>query len=136
MSEKQKACLFWTAGNQEAGRYLRMTDNNTTNKGASAQPSGRVDVRAVPKPWGHEHIWAHTDSYVGKVLHIKAGQTLSDQYVNIETTVLRSRVTECQADRACSVARRKSDSRVRERLEEAKGSACRLSSENELLVPA
>src|SRR5215208_7091301 len=44
--------------------------------------SGRVDITTVPKPWGHETIWAHTDRYVGKVLHIKAGQALSVQYHN------------------------------------------------------
>lgn len=59
-----------------------MTDNNTTKTDRAAQPSGRVDVRTVPKPWGHETIWAHTDRYVGKVLHIKAGQALSVQYHN------------------------------------------------------
>ena len=42
--------------------------------------SGRFDVRHVSKPWGHETIWAHTDRYVGKILHIKAGQALSVQY--------------------------------------------------------
>ena len=42
--------------------------------------SGRVDVRHVSKPWGHETIWAHTDRYVGKILHITAGQALSVQY--------------------------------------------------------
>ena len=42
--------------------------------------SGRVEVRHVPKPWGHETIWAHTDRYVGKILHIVAGQALSVQY--------------------------------------------------------
>lgn len=49
-----------------------MTDTTT--------PSGRVAVKTVPKPWGHETIWAHTDRYVGKVLHIKAGHALSVQY--------------------------------------------------------
>ncbi|MFN2604204.1 MAG: cupin [Gemmatimonadaceae bacterium] len=44
--------------------------------------SGSVEVRNVPKPWGHETIWAHTDRYVGKILHIKAGQSLSVQYHN------------------------------------------------------
>ena len=34
----------------------------------------------MPKPWGHETIWAHTDRYVGKILHIRAGQALSVQY--------------------------------------------------------
>jgi mannose-6-phosphate isomerase len=42
--------------------------------------SGRSDVRRVEKPWGHEIIWAHTDRYVGKVLHINAGHALSVQY--------------------------------------------------------
>jgi mannose-6-phosphate isomerase-like protein (cupin superfamily) len=42
--------------------------------------SGRGEVKVVPKPWGHEVIWAHTDRYVGKVLHINAGHALSVQY--------------------------------------------------------
>jgi mannose-6-phosphate isomerase len=37
-------------------------------------------MRRVDKPWGHELIWAETDRYVGKVLHINAGQKLSLQY--------------------------------------------------------
>ena len=37
-------------------------------------------MRTVSKPWGHELIWAHTDRYVGKILHIKAGESLSLQY--------------------------------------------------------
>jgi mannose-6-phosphate isomerase-like protein (cupin superfamily) len=49
-----------------------MTDAKTS--------SGRVEIKTVPKPWGHETIWAHTDRYVGKVLHIKAGHALSVQY--------------------------------------------------------
>ena len=42
--------------------------------------SGRVEIITVPKPWGHETIWARTDRYVGKILHIKAGHALSVQY--------------------------------------------------------
>jgi mannose-6-phosphate isomerase len=42
--------------------------------------SGRVEVVRVPKPWGHELIWAHADRYVGKILHINAGHELSVQY--------------------------------------------------------
>ena len=37
-------------------------------------------MRTVDKPWGHELIWAHTDRYVGKILHIKRGHALSLQY--------------------------------------------------------
>jgi mannose-6-phosphate isomerase len=44
--------------------------------------SGRVNVVKVPKPWGHETIWARSDRYVGKILHINAGQELSIQYHN------------------------------------------------------
>lgn len=36
--------------------------------------------RKVPKPWGHELIWAETDRYVGKILHVQQGQALSLQY--------------------------------------------------------
>lgn len=34
----------------------------------------------VKKPWGYELVWARTDRYVGKVLHIEPGQVLSLQY--------------------------------------------------------
>src|SRR4029078_11849130 len=37
-------------------------------------------MKRVEKPWGHEMIWAVTDRYVGKVLHIKKGHKLSLQY--------------------------------------------------------
>lgn len=36
--------------------------------------------RRVEKPWGYELLWAETDLYVGKVLHINAGEALSLQY--------------------------------------------------------
>jgi mannose-6-phosphate isomerase len=38
------------------------------------------DVRKVEKPWGYELIWAVTDSYVGKLLFVKAGHSLSLQF--------------------------------------------------------
>ena len=47
---------------------------------AAEGSSGRVDVVKVPKPWGHETIWAHSDRYVGKILHINAGHELSVQF--------------------------------------------------------
>jgi mannose-6-phosphate isomerase len=45
-----------------------------------ARGSGRAEIVRVEKPWGYEIIWAHTDSYVGKILHINAGHALSVQY--------------------------------------------------------
>ena len=37
-------------------------------------------MKFVQKPWGHELIWAQTDGYVAKILHINATQRLSLQY--------------------------------------------------------
>jgi mannose-6-phosphate isomerase len=46
-------------------------------------------MRTVDKPWGHELIWAETDRYVGKVLHIRRGASLSLQYhVKKDETVM------------------------------------------------
>jgi mannose-6-phosphate isomerase len=36
-------------------------------------------ARRVPKPWGHELIWALTDRYCGKILVIETGKRLSLQ---------------------------------------------------------
>jgi mannose-6-phosphate isomerase-like protein (cupin superfamily) len=38
------------------------------------------EPRRVEKPWGWELIWAVADAYVGKVLFVKAGESLSLQY--------------------------------------------------------
>jgi mannose-6-phosphate isomerase len=38
------------------------------------------EPRKVEKPWGSELIWAETDEYVGKVLFVKAGESLSLQF--------------------------------------------------------
>jgi mannose-6-phosphate isomerase len=40
----------------------------------------KVQPRRVEKPWGHELIWAETAQYLGKILHVKAGEALSLQY--------------------------------------------------------
>lgn len=45
------------------------------------QQSRGVPYR-VEKPWGYELVWALTDRYVGKILHIEPGQVLSLQYHN------------------------------------------------------
>src|SRR5712671_2615232 len=59
------------------------TGSRTAAKRRAARPrSGRTTVTQVPKPWGHETIWAHSERYVGKILHINAGHELSVQYHN------------------------------------------------------
>ena len=40
----------------------------------------RFEPRRVEKPWGYELIWAVSEIYVGKVLFVKAGESLSLQY--------------------------------------------------------
>ncbi len=46
-------------------------------------------MRIVQKPWGHEEIWAETDSYVGKILVINPGHRLSRQYHNLKEETFR-----------------------------------------------
>jgi len=36
--------------------------------------------RTVEKPWGSELIWAESEHYAGKILFVKAGESLSLQY--------------------------------------------------------
>jgi mannose-6-phosphate isomerase len=43
----------------------------------------------VKKPWGYELIWAHTARYVGKILHISKGESLSYQYHRIKDETVR-----------------------------------------------
>ncbi len=46
--------------------------------------SWAFEPRKVDKPWGHELIWAEGDRYVGKVLFIKAGESLSLQFHRVK----------------------------------------------------
>ena len=40
----------------------------------------RTSPRRVDKPWGWELLWAEADEYVGKLLFVRAGESLSLQY--------------------------------------------------------
>jgi mannose-6-phosphate isomerase len=42
------------------------------------------EPRKVEKPWGYELIWAEADHYVGKVLFVKAGESLSLQFHRVK----------------------------------------------------
>jgi mannose-6-phosphate isomerase len=39
-----------------------------------------VDPRRVEKPWGWELVWAETPAYLGKILFVRAGHSLSLQF--------------------------------------------------------
>jgi len=43
-----------------------------------------VEPRRVEKPWGWELVWAEADAYVGKLLFVRAGQSLSLQYHEVK----------------------------------------------------
>src|SRR2546425_10453273 len=47
---------------------------------SSRRAAGPIRPERVPKPWGYEIIWARTARYVGKILHVRAGESLSLQY--------------------------------------------------------
>jgi mannose-6-phosphate isomerase len=40
----------------------------------------QFEPRKTDKPWGWELLWAHTDAYVGKILFVRAGSSLSLQF--------------------------------------------------------
>jgi mannose-6-phosphate isomerase len=42
------------------------------------------EPRKVEKPWGYELIWAESEHYVGKVLFVKAGESLSLQFHRVK----------------------------------------------------
>lgn len=54
-----------------------MTEIHTADK---TEPTVLGRTERVEKPWGYELIFAHTDRYVGKIIHIAAGHQLSRQY--------------------------------------------------------
>jgi quercetin dioxygenase-like cupin family protein len=55
----------------------------------SARAPGPLTPRRVGKPWGHEIIWAHTDRYVGKILHVRRGESLSLQFHRLKEETIR-----------------------------------------------
>jgi mannose-6-phosphate isomerase-like protein (cupin superfamily) len=47
-------------------------------------PDYTVGVERVEKPWGHELIWARAERYSGKILFVRAGESLSLQYHRVK----------------------------------------------------
>ncbi|HXH41338.1 MAG TPA: cupin domain-containing protein [Thermoanaerobaculia bacterium] len=54
----------------------------------SDQRFATLPIRRVPKPWGYELIFAKTDRYVGKILHVNRGESLSLQFHEIKEETL------------------------------------------------
>jgi mannose-6-phosphate isomerase-like protein (cupin superfamily) len=43
-----------------------------------------TEPQRVEKPWGHEVIWAVTEKFAGKLLFVRAGESLSLQFHNVK----------------------------------------------------
>jgi mannose-6-phosphate isomerase len=41
-------------------------------------------IERIEKPWGYELLWALTERYCGKLIFVRAGQSLSLQFHNIK----------------------------------------------------
>jgi mannose-6-phosphate isomerase len=57
---------------------------STDSPNLSGLDAWAVDARRVDKPWGLELIWVETDRYVGKVLFVRAGESLSLQFHRVK----------------------------------------------------
>ena len=86
---------------KKAGSRKAVGKSKSPRKRVPAR-SGRVSITRVTKPWGYEKIWALSERYVGKILHINAGHELSVQYHNKkdETLHLLSGEIVCRVQRA------------------------------------
>jgi mannose-6-phosphate isomerase-like protein (cupin superfamily) len=54
----------------------------------SHDPFQNRQIQHIPKPWGYELIFAKTDRYVGKILHVNKGESLSLQYHEMKDETL------------------------------------------------
>jgi mannose-6-phosphate isomerase-like protein (cupin superfamily) len=56
-----------------------MSDHLISPNLGGLEPFG-VEPTKVDKPWGYEVIWALSDDYCGKILFVRAGESLSLQF--------------------------------------------------------
>jgi mannose-6-phosphate isomerase len=61
-----------------------MNDAHLTSPNLSGLEPFSVEPKRVEKPWGYELIWALTDRYCGKLLHVRAGEQLSLQFHRVK----------------------------------------------------
>jgi mannose-6-phosphate isomerase len=61
-----------------------MNDPHITSPNLSGLEPFSFEPKRVEKPWGYELIWALTDRYCGKLLHVRAGEQLSLQFHQVK----------------------------------------------------
>lgn len=62
------------------GGQLGTPEEAVPATGAFRDASVPEAPRRIEKPWGYELVWAETTEYVGKLLHVRAGEALSLQF--------------------------------------------------------
>ena len=67
----------------EGGRVASVSDHLSSPNLSGLEPFA-VEPERVEKPWGWELIWARTEHYVGKLLFVRAGESLSLQYHEVK----------------------------------------------------
>jgi mannose-6-phosphate isomerase len=61
-----------------------VTEHQLTSPNIEGLDRWAFEPRRVEKPWGWELIWAHAEQYVGKLLFVRAGHSLSLQFHNVK----------------------------------------------------
>ena len=56
----------------------------------------KAKITEVKKPWGREFIWAKTKDYVGKILEVKKGESLSLQYHKVKEETMICETGACR----------------------------------------
>jgi mannose-6-phosphate isomerase len=59
-----------------------VSDHQLSSSNLTGADRFAVEPKRIDKPWGYELIWALTDRYCGKLLHVRAGEQLSLQFHN------------------------------------------------------
>lgn len=57
-----------------------MDDRQLSSPNLSGLEPFAFEPERTEKPWGWELLWAHTETYVGKLLFVRAGHALSLQF--------------------------------------------------------
>jgi mannose-6-phosphate isomerase len=61
-----------------------VSDHQLSSPNLSGHEPCVFEPTRVDKPWGYELIWALTDRYCGKLIHVRAGEQLSLQFHRVK----------------------------------------------------
>lgn len=62
------------------GAHMSLPEERLQEGGGRESLAPSFHPTRVEKPWGYELIWARSELYVGKILHIHAGEAFSLQF--------------------------------------------------------